>query len=145
MESAARIDSVAVSRAGQAAELSEVVVDTSRVDSVTRVITEVEFFPAELGVEAGRVVLTGGLVGLDARNVKRMRQTIESSRTEQAGAVSSTRRVTRSEWSDSTRVEASAFVNKSEREGAGATIPIYLIFLIVVAIAVYLSCRRNGG
>ena len=145
MESTNRKDSVGVSRTTQAAELSEVVVDTSRVDSLTTIITELEFYPAELGVEAGRVVLNGGLVGLSARNVKRIRQTIESSRTEQAGAVSSTRRVTRSERSDSARVDASAVLNKSEREGVGATIPIYLIFLLVVAIAVYLSCRRNGG
>ena len=145
MESAARIDSVSVKRTTQASELSEVVVDTSRVDSLTTIITEVEFYPAELGGEAGRVVLNGGLVGLDSRNVKSIKQTIETSRTEQAGSVSSWRRETRSERSDSTRVDASAVLNKSEREGAGATIPIYLILLIVVAIAVYLSCRRNGG
>lgn len=145
MESTERRDSVAVSTSKQAAELSEVVVDTSRVDSLTTIVTEIEFYPAELGVEAGRVVLNGGLVGLDARHVKSIKQTIESSRTEQAGAVSSARRVTRSERSDSTRVDASAVLNQSEREGAGATIPLYLLFLLIIAATVYLSWRRNGG
>lgn len=141
-------DSTAVST-NISEERSEAIrVDTSRTDSSTIIITEIEF--ADDSIDGGGIIINdadrGGAV--DLRRVRRIKRTEVSNKRDRRGEVeaarvSSTELASDSVWTAS----SSAFSSETRRrEGSGApcmAIAALLVFALI--LGVYIRRRMNGG
>lgn len=141
-------DSTAVSTSLSEERSEAIRVDTSRTDSSTIIITEIEF--ADDTLDGGGIIINDAARGgaVDLRRVRRIKRTELRNKTDRRGAVEAARVSSTVQATDSVRTaSSSAFSSETRlREGSGAPcMAIAALLAFALIMGVYIRRRMNGG